>query len=1002
MVTCLSQTGTSCSGIPGVNPSHFAVTSPLSTHDIFEIQVMLHNNYWGVPMNYGLDSGCTIPVAVGAGVNDATCPGVSIRQAVAHLIDKVQYCASNGIVVCSAVDNGSSLTAGLVTADPCGWDVLFPQTGSNCVVGSPGGTAYHLSPSTSVGHDTGAVAATYSWEPATDNGGKADLCAAAQHLVTAGVASGFDTTTCVLTGISVNAAAHPVNIFARSDRPARLALGDGLMESICYLFTGHYSAETFQQIPTTTTACPGTFYVTETRGPIAAFPGFTTSNIGCSPTAFASPSTNPGTSTWTNPQNGFALDQVYTTSGGSGSNNALAFYGGYRVCLPSGGTISKVEIGIYGHQAMPPTPNDQVRVEYSVTAGVTWNLAGLFMPGTSDTNVFFDVTGQQSWNGALLSTANFEVRMTHVVAGSKNTISVDWIPLRITVSPPSDNWWIYAGGYGSVFPYDSLLYGQFNSQFVSGGAWDQPPCSSLAVPSTGATNYEYACVPAYDTISHAMEFSPCATAAGDPSPGQTRTTVTFGNCSSPVALSAQSAGYQTEDMYGKLELWIPIYGPSEQFGYLAKWNTVINSQGLSVPNFFTWLNAHSAGLNSVTQAFAAPTKSLNPYASSTVFDFQTIGVIYDSLGSLNPAQNGQYFDYLASGHSTPCNTNLSIPCDLAHLGYTPPAGTVATVRFSLRPDIFWQSDSVGSAHPARPMTSWDVAFSYITLKATGSFQGGVLSPMIDVHVLDKANFDINLNAIGPFTLLSITAPTIFPGRYWSSTCSGTTWDSDVNAGSVPTSCMAVTNGMSTITFDPLSSAPNNGVATGILIGSSAYECQSAGGIVGGGGCSSTGVQNPPGGGAYTMTRFGCSRVTGNCNAPGANPTSTYFRSAGTLALAIWAGTNGDANHDSVIVGSAAFCFNKAVGTAGCTQWQRGIGNPGTGTPVNVAQVSAVIRFSQDGNFISPFNWLPGIPAACCPFTSNPPVGIQSATPVLFEGTATLNPCSIDSVNGYDC
>ena len=851
MVTCLSQTGTSCSGIPGVNPSHFAVTSPLSTHDIFEIQVMLHNNYWGIPMNYGLDSGCVIPAATGVGVAETTtstaCPGVSIRQAVAHLIDKVQYCATNGIVVCSAVDNDSPLSAGLLTADPCGWDVLFPQTGSNCVVGSPGGIAYHLNPSTSVGHDTGAVAATYSWEPATDNGGKADLCAAAQHLVTAGVASGFDTTTCVLTGISVNAAAHPVNIFARSDRPARLALGDGLMESICYLFTGHFSAATCQQIPTTTTACSGTCYVTETRGPFALFPGFTTSATGI-----------------------------------------------------------------------------------------------------------------------------------------------------------NDNWWLYTGGFGSVFPYDSLLYGQFNSAFVSGGAWDQPPCSSSAVPGTASPNYGYACVPAYDSISRTMEFSPCATASGDPSPGQTRTTVTFGNCSSPVALSAQSAGYQTEDMYGKLELWIPIYGPSEQFGYLAKWNTVINSQGLSVPNFFTWLNAHSAGLNSVTQAFAAPTKSLNPYASSTVFDFQTIGVIYDSLGSLNPAQNGQYFDYLASGHSTPCNTNLSIPCDLAHLGYTPPAGTVATVRFSLRPDIFWQSDSVGSAHPARPMTSWDVAFSYITLKATGSFQGGVLSPMIDVHVLDKANFDINLNAIGPFTLLSITAPTIFPGRYWSSTCSGTTWDSDVNAGSVPTSCMAVTNGMSTITFDPLSSAPNNGVATGILIGSSAYECQSAGGIVGGGGCSSTGVQNPPGGGAYTMTRFGCSRVTGNCNAPGANPTSTYFRSAGTLALAIWAGTNGDANHDSVIVGSAAFCFNKAVGTAGCTQWQRGIGNPGTGTPVNVAQVSAVIRFSQDGNFISPFNWLPGIPAACCPFTSNPPVGIQSATPVLFEGTATLNPCSIDSVNGYDC
>jgi hypothetical protein len=844
-----------------VNPSHFAVTSPLSTHDIFEIQVMLHNNYWGVPMNFGLDSGCTIPAATGVGVAETTtstaCPGVSIRQAVAHLIDKVQYCAANGIVVCSAVDNDSPLTAGLVTADPCGWDVLFPQTGSNCVVGSPGGTAYHLSPTTAVGHDTGAVAATYSWEPATDNGGKADLCAAAQHLVTAGVASGFSTTTCVLTGVSANAAAHPVNVFARSDRPPRLALGDGLFQDLCYLFTGHFSAATCQQIPTTTTACTGACYVTETRGPFSLFPGFTTS----------------------------------------------------------------------------------------------------------------------------ASTIN-------------------------------DNWWLYTGGFGSVFPYDSLLYGQYNSQFVSGGAWDQPPlgpCSTLAVSSTSAPNYQYTCVPAYDSISRTMEFSPCATAAGDPSPGQTHTTVTFGNCSSPVVLSAQSAGYQTEDMYGKLELWIPIYGPSEQFGYLAKWNSVINSQGLSVPNFFTWLNAYQAGLGStsVTQAFAAPTKSLNPYSASTVFDFQTIGNIYDSLGTLNPALNGQYFDYLASGHSTPCNTNLSIPCDLAHLGYTPPSScpgvtcTVAAFRFSLRPDIFWQSDSVGTAHPARPLTSWDVAFSYLTLKTTGSFQGGVLSPVIDVHVLDKSTFDLDLNAVGPFTLFSITTPTVFPGRYWSSTCPGGTWDVDVDAGSVPAFCMAVSSGMSSINFDPLSSPPNNGVSTGILIGSSAFECQSTGGIVGGGGCSSTGVQNPPGGGAYVLTRFGCNRATGTCNAPGANPTSTYFRSAGTLALAIWAGNNGDSNHDSVTVGSAAFCFGKPVGTAGCTRWQRGILAPTSGM-VDIPQVSAVIRFSQDGNWVSPFNWLPGITASCCPFTSNPPVGIQSATPVLFEGTATLNPCSIDAVNGYDC
>src|SRR5207245_9940008 len=96
-----------------------------------------------------------------------------------------------------------------------------------------------------------------------------------------------------------------------------------------------------------------------------------------------------------------------------------------------------------------------------------------------------------------------------------------------SASMVNDNWWLYTGGFGSVFPYDSLLYGQYNSQFVSGGAWDQPPtgpCSSLAVSSTTAPNYQYTCVPAYDTISRTMEFSPCATASGDRIPGQARNT----------------------------------------------------------------------------------------------------------------------------------------------------------------------------------------------------------------------------------------------------------------------------------------------------------------------------------------------------------------------------------------------------------------------------------------------------------------------------------------------
>src|SRR5438128_11363045 len=45
MVTCLSQTVTSCSVILGVNPSHLAVTSALSNHDIIDKHVLLNNKY---------------------------------------------------------------------------------------------------------------------------------------------------------------------------------------------------------------------------------------------------------------------------------------------------------------------------------------------------------------------------------------------------------------------------------------------------------------------------------------------------------------------------------------------------------------------------------------------------------------------------------------------------------------------------------------------------------------------------------------------------------------------------------------------------------------------------------------------------------------------------------------------------------------------------------------------------------------------------------------------
>src|SRR5438876_10658033 len=123
---------------------------------------------------------------------------------------KVQ-CGSNmpGIAgFAIAIDNlVSTSNGGLPSPNPCLWDKSFPQTDSTCKVGAPGGTAYHRASATGGAHGLTA------WKPYY---GDADFCAAAQHLINAGLATGKDAN-CVLTGISSTAPFTTVPFFVRGD-----------------------------------------------------------------------------------------------------------------------------------------------------------------------------------------------------------------------------------------------------------------------------------------------------------------------------------------------------------------------------------------------------------------------------------------------------------------------------------------------------------------------------------------------------------------------------------------------------------------------------------------------------------------------------------------------------------------------------------------------------------------------------------------------------------------
>jgi hypothetical protein len=571
------------------------------------------------------------------------------------------------------------------------------------------------------------------------------------------------------------------------------------------------------------------------------------------------------------------------------------------------------------------------------------------------------------------------------------------------------NWWLWTDEVAGAYPFDKSLYLNYYSQGVGAGPNDpSPPCLNNSVNTIAPADYENLCNQSYDNIVRQMEFSPCLTAAGDPAVGQT-SNGPGGTCQGTSQLSAVSAGVQAEDLFGQEAFAIPLWstiGPGTgEYAYLGGWSNVANSRNNGISNFFTWLNAFSPNPTIpgvVRQGFDDTTSTVDPYLASTPQDFFVVGNIFDSLGRLNPLNNGQMIDWM-----TVSSSQTPLPCSL--LTYTCPAGTTATFRFTLPPYLFFQNGN--------PVSSFDVVFSYLSLKAYGAFQAAALVPMTGITVLGKFQFDINLAAAGPFTKLLISSPTIIPGTVWSN--SRNTWETDlIRCGSTgpcypctytlppgsptgtpiptcssgfPASDLVVDSNYVPVTaFDPISH--------GILIGSGPWECN--GGTLGTG-CAPGNKMNPFNGQSYSFQRFG------KGFAPNSPPFDVYFRSNGNLAVYLWTLNTGKFASDFVNFTTMAACFNLPVTAAApCAHFQNGIGSAngtaGPAAPVGINQVLAVNSF-VGVNWVFPFDWRSSTaaPTGIAPILqlgNNPATGGVA----FHEGSVNLVDCAFDPVHGYDC
>jgi len=257
--------------VPGsVNPSAFTttpfyLTATVPAQGYYEIEFMQANTFWNCNFAFGV-SKC----------------GQEIRLGIAHMIDRANFAANDPNIVAGAgvpIDLPiATTTAGnAAVANRCSWDPLSVEfgnrAGTTCAQeldsNYHGGVAYRNQTAPVTGNPSGCSTTVVS---ACQPQGSPDLNLAAQHFVNAGIASGFNAATSVLTGLATGisicgqagSGCTVPNFFVRNDHLPRLDLGNAYASQICYLFTGSFTI-------------PCTPFLTVTDGSITQFLGFQTS-----------------------------------------------------------------------------------------------------------------------------------------------------------------------------------------------------------------------------------------------------------------------------------------------------------------------------------------------------------------------------------------------------------------------------------------------------------------------------------------------------------------------------------------------------------------------------------------------------------------------------------------------------------------------------------------------------------------------------------------------------
>jgi hypothetical protein len=396
---------------------------------------------------------------------------------------------------------------------------------------------------------------------------------------------------------------------------------------------------------------------------------------------------------------------------------------------------------------------------------------------------------------------------------------------------------------------------------------------------------------------------------------------------------------------------IPAFSPSIRVASLRSVAGVVNSVGMSYPNFFTMLNARMSTtytpFNPIYQfgggdpstlrwGQASGTQQLNIFNAQTQWESNAIGEVYDTLFRASPVQIGNFICWM-------CNT------------YTPSVDSRGNEHFliELKQTLRWQDGT--------PLDAFDVKFSLLNLRDHAYIGGIYLSGILQsVTIVSPSTLDIVMTGQSISNLYFISTASMIPRHLWE--LAGDTTYTDV--GQVDPAKLDHN-------YDP--------IASGTFIGSGPSMCRSTfsedyGRV--GTGCvrnadGSRGGQTIGAGATMTLQAFDRTNDPGN-NDPFLQYTRSFNPSwgtgSGTAAFSgqfqefSWADQNNDAQVTVTDLASVADCFGATAPTTSCPSsaynyWLRSSFHPDTSNTIGIEVT--VVASHLDDTWIYPFTWSSG-------------------------------------------